>query len=79
MKGALKPGGIVILQGYRPEQLRYKTGGPPNAENMYTEDMLSREFGDLKIVHLASHDDEITEGTGHRGMSALVDMVAQKP
>jgi cyclopropane fatty-acyl-phospholipid synthase-like methyltransferase len=79
IKAALRPKGIVILQGYRPEQLRYKTGGPPNAENMYTEEMLRREFGDLRIHHLAAHDDEIAEGAGHHGMSALVDLVAEKP
>jgi len=30
MKAALRHGGLVILQGYRPEQLRYGTGGPPS-------------------------------------------------
>ncbi|HXQ53460.1 MAG TPA: class I SAM-dependent methyltransferase [Stellaceae bacterium] len=79
MKTALKRGGLVIIQGYRPEQLAYKTGGPPNAENMYTEEMLRREFGDFAILHLRAHDDPIAEGAGHSGMSALIDMVAQKP
>jgi SAM-dependent methyltransferase len=79
MKQALKRGGLVILQGYRPEQVAYKTGGPPTPENMYTEDMLRREFGDMRILHLRAHDDEIAEGAGHHGMSALIDMVAEKP
>jgi hypothetical protein len=30
-------------------------------------------------MHLAAHDDAIHEGTGHDGMSALIDMVARKP
>jgi cyclopropane fatty-acyl-phospholipid synthase-like methyltransferase len=79
MKTALKRGGLVILQGYRPEQLAYKTGGPPIADNMYTEEMLRREFADYTILHLRAHDDPIEEGAGHRGMSALIDMVAQRP
>ena len=78
MKQALRRGGLVILQGYRPEQLAYKTGGPPTAENMYTEEMLRREFGDMRILHLRAHDDAIAEGAGHHGMSALIDMVAEK-
>ncbi len=38
---ALAPGGHLILQGYTPKQVEYKTGGPPNAENMYTEALLA--------------------------------------
>jgi cyclopropane fatty-acyl-phospholipid synthase-like methyltransferase len=28
VRRALKAGGLLLLQGYRPEQLNYKTGGP---------------------------------------------------
>ncbi|UQA62115.1 SAM-dependent methyltransferase [Polyangium aurulentum] len=79
MKAALVPGGLLLLEGYRPEQLRYRTGGPPTAENMYTTDLLRRSFGDLKILELVERDVEIYEGSGHGGMSALIDLVAQKP
>jgi len=78
-KQALRRGGMFILQGYRPEQLQYKTGGPPEAENMYTEAMLRQIFADMRILHLSAHDDVITEGSGHGGMSALIDLVAEKP
>jgi hypothetical protein len=69
----------LILQGYTPRQLEYGTGGPPHAENMYTEAMLREAFGDWDILHLLAHDDVIEEGAGHSGMSALIDMVAKKP
>jgi len=75
----LRPGGLLLLQGYRPEQLAYGTGGPPHAENMYDEAMLRAAFAGLEILHLASHDDVIVEGRGHDGMSALVDLAARKP
>jgi cyclopropane fatty-acyl-phospholipid synthase-like methyltransferase len=79
MRRALKPGGLLILQGYTPRQLEYKTGGPPAAENMYTEPMLRQAFADWKISHLREHDEVFDEGAGHRGMSALIDLVAEKP
>ena len=41
---SLKPGGLLLLEGYREEQLVYGTGGPPNIENLYTEDGLRRAF-----------------------------------
>jgi cyclopropane fatty-acyl-phospholipid synthase-like methyltransferase len=78
MKKCLKPGGLLLLQGYTPRQLEYKTGGPPVAENMYTEPFLRKAFSDMEILHLAEHDAEINEGTGHKGMSALIDLVARK-
>lgn len=78
MKRTLKPGGLLIIEGYRPKQLEYGTGGPPIAENMYTRELLESVFGDMEILHLSEYDAEIEEGAGHKGMSALIDLVAQK-
>lgn len=79
MKAALKPGGVLLLEGYRPEQLDYRTGGPSELANLYTEPMLREAFADLQIEHLVSYDAELDEGAGHRGLSALIDLVARKP
>jgi hypothetical protein len=32
----------------------------------------------MEILHLAEYDAVIEEGTGHKGMSALIDLVARK-
>jgi cyclopropane fatty-acyl-phospholipid synthase-like methyltransferase len=79
MKQALKPGGLLLMEGYRPEQIAYATGGPPHAENMYEEEMLRAAFSGFEILELRAYDAEIQEGLGHRGMSALIDFVARKP
>jgi cyclopropane fatty-acyl-phospholipid synthase-like methyltransferase len=78
IKRCLKPGGLLLLQGYTPRQLEYRTGGPSQAENLYTEAMLRKAFADMDIVQLREHDSVIREGTGHSGMSALIDLVARK-
>ncbi len=75
---ALKPGGFLLLQGYRVEQLKYGSGGPSVAEQLYSEALLRESFAALDILHLASHDDEIEEGAGHKGLSALIDMVGRR-
>lgn len=75
----LKPGGRLLLHGYRPEQLAYGTGGPPIAEHLYTEELLRGAFADLEIERLAAYDIELDEGPGHAGMSALIDLAARKP
>jgi cyclopropane fatty-acyl-phospholipid synthase-like methyltransferase len=78
IKRCLKPGGLLLLQGYTPRQLEYRTGGPSQVENLYTEAMLRKAFADMDIVQLREHDSVIREGAGHSGMSALIDMVARK-
>ena len=78
MMRALAPGGLLVLQGYGPRQIEYKTGGPGVLENLYTAELLRGQFAALDILHLAEHDDEIREGKGHSGMSALVDLVARR-
>jgi len=74
----LKPGGTLILQGYTPKQLEYRTGGPPLASHLYTESLLRSAFGAMQILELREYDAEIAEGTGHKGRSALVGMVARR-
>jgi len=78
IKRCLKPGGLLLLQGYTPRQLEYKTGGPSAVENLYIEALLRKEFGDMEIFQLSEHDEHVSEGAGHSGMSALIDLVARK-
>jgi cyclopropane fatty-acyl-phospholipid synthase-like methyltransferase len=79
IKHVLNPGGLLLLEGYRPEQLAYGTGGPSQIENLYTATLLEQAFGDMEILHLAEYDAAISEGARHQGMSALIDLVAKKP
>ncbi|MCF6315739.1 MAG: class I SAM-dependent methyltransferase [Marinosulfonomonas sp.] len=79
MKRTLKPGGVLMLHGYTPEQIELGTGGPPHAENMYTDDMLAQVFADFEVLELRSYTRHVDEGEGHSGTSALIDLVARKP
>jgi SAM-dependent methyltransferase len=76
---ALAPGGVFILEAYRPKQLEYKTGGPPTAELMMTLQDLKSELPGLELELAQELDREIREGKGHLGMSAVVQLVARKP
>mgnify|MGYP001189135411 CR=1 FL=1 len=79
IRRALKPGGLLILTGYRPEQLAYGTGGPKKIENLYTRALLEEAFGDFVDLVVAEHDTEVDEGHGHVGLSALIDLTGRKP
>ena len=78
IKRTLKPGGLLLLEGYRPKQLEYRTGGPSKIENLYTRELLQQAFGDFSSLDIREYDAEIHEGAGHGGMSALIDVVAVK-
>ena len=78
MMRSLKPGGVLVLQGYTPKQLEYKTGGPPFLDHLYTATMLQEAFASMDILDLVEYEDDMAEGTQHHGRSALVGMVARK-
>jgi len=79
MVEALAPGGVLMIHGYTPEQIAHGTGGPRNPALLYTEDLLREAFGALDIRELDAYEAEISEGAGHSGRSALIDLVAVKP
>lgn len=79
IRKALKPGGLLILTGYRPEQLAYGTGGPRALENLYTRALLEHAFGDFTDLSIVEHDTVVDEGHGHKGLSALIDLHGRKP
>jgi SAM-dependent methyltransferase len=78
IKRALKPGGLLLMEGYRPKQLEYKTGGPPHLDHLYTHELLAQSFADFLSLDIVEHDSVIHEGTHHVGMSALIDLVGKK-
>jgi 2-polyprenyl-3-methyl-5-hydroxy-6-metoxy-1,4-benzoquinol methylase len=75
----LRTGGMLLLEAYTPEQLKYKTGGPPTAEMMMDADSLSRELEGLEFLHLQELAREIREGEYHNGPGAVVQVLAKKP
>jgi len=79
MKQLTRPGGRILLQGYTPKQLDYRTGGPSVLENLYTKEELGEAFADWEIEELVAYEDDIAEGSGHKGRSALIGLIARKP
>ncbi len=79
MARTIRPGGVLLLHGYAPRQVGYGTGGPPQAENMYTLPLLHAAFPGWEVLHEADYEAEVEEGRGHSGRSALIDFVARRP
>jgi ubiquinone/menaquinone biosynthesis C-methylase UbiE len=79
MRRALKPGGLLIIEGYSPKQLQYGTGGPKQIEHLYTRELLEQAFGGFDDMRIVEEEREMREGKGHAGMSAMINLTARKP
>lgn len=78
MLRAVKPGGLVMIHGYTPDQIALGTGGPPNAENMYTTDSFDAVFAGCDVLVCEEYLAEQRSGSAHVGMSALIDFIVRK-
>jgi len=79
MLRTLKPGGWLLLQGYTPRQLEYRTGGPPVRELLVTLDELRRDLDGLSLDIAREVERDVREGGLHVGRGAVVQVLARKP
>lgn len=76
---SLKPGGYVVLECYTPQQLEFKTGGPPVADLMYTKDILEESLGKhLDVIRNEELVRKVVEGKFHTGDGAVVQFIGRK-
>ncbi len=78
LRSALVPDGRLHLLGYAEAQLGLRTGGPKDLERLYSRDLLEREFAGMQTEVLTEYRAELSEGTAHRGPSALIGLVARR-
>jgi SAM-dependent methyltransferase len=75
----LRPGGVLVLEGYTPAQLALRTGGPPVRELLYTAEELREDFAGLELPILRELEREVIEGRLHTGRAAVVQLLGRKP
>lgn len=78
MFAALKPGGRLILEAFTPDQLRYRTGGPPVREMLYDSATLRADFPEAVVDLLDEDLADINEGAYHHGRAAVVRAVLRR-
>lgn len=76
---ALRPGGVLLLEGYTPRQLGRDSGGPPSADLLMEPEQLERELQGLRLEILRECLRPIQEGLCHQGDSAVVQVLGRKP
>lgn len=75
---SLKPGGVLILESYTPDQLKFRTGGPPTTELMMNNAIARRTFADLEFERCEELERDVIEGSGHTGRAAVLQVIARR-
>jgi SAM-dependent methyltransferase len=79
---ALKPGGTVIFEAYAREQAhyqqKYSSGGPKEAQMLFTLEDIQQEFAGIQIEELQKTEIIALEGKYHRGPSCVLQFKGTK-
>ena len=76
---ALRPGGHLLIEAYRPQQLNFSSGGPARKELLIEAAQLQQELDALEPLILQEIERTISEGSAHRGRSAVVQFFGRRP
>ena len=76
---ALRPGGHLLIEAYRPQQLNFSSGGPTRKELLIEAAQLQQELSALEPLILQEIERTIAEGSAHQGRSAVVQFFGRKP
>jgi SAM-dependent methyltransferase len=74
----LRPSGALVIVAYTPAQLAFDTGGPRDPELLPTLAELRAELEGLRFETAIERERQVEEGRAHRGLSAVVEIVARQ-
>ena len=70
LAAALRPGGWLLLEGFHPQQLQHRSGGPKDPSMLFTPELLRDDFAGLLEEQLAWQGElTLNEGPGHQGLA----------
>jgi hypothetical protein len=75
---ALKPGGKLVVEAYRKEQLEHQTGGPKTLDLLYSKELLTTDFNLFQQLSVEEKTRDVHEGKYHFGTAAVVQVVGEK-
>lgn len=74
----LKPGGQLILQGFRKEQFGLNSGGPKDLDMLFSKEELESDFNNLQSLEINEMDEILSEGAFHQGLAHLITLTGVK-
>ncbi len=74
----LKPGGVLILEGFSKKQLGKESGGPRQESMLFSKENLLSDFSNLETISLQEVEVELSEGEFHQGLASVIRYVGKK-
>jgi SAM-dependent methyltransferase len=75
----LRPGGVLLLEGFEVGQLGRDSGGPKNEAMLFDEARLREDFApELAIDRLETTEVVLEEGRFHRGPARVIRLVGRR-
>lgn len=74
----LKPGGIIVLEGFSKEQLQYGTGGPNRIDMLYSTEEINADFIETSEKNCRIEEVILNEGPFHDGKASVLRFTGMK-
>jgi len=74
----LKPGGMLLLEGFSKKQIHRNTGGPKNVEMLFSKKELNDDFSKFSELTITEKDVILDEGPFHQGTASVIQLLGVK-
>ncbi len=74
----LKPNGFIIFEAFSKKQIHNTSGGPSNAEMLFSENEIKIEFSEINFTFLETVEVHLEEGPFHQGKASVVRFIGTK-
>lgn len=71
----LRPGGVLVLEAYTPQQIANGTGGPKTTDLTLSLADARKDLEGLRFVHAVEMERDVVEGSLHTGRSHVVQII----
>lgn len=78
MKKAIKPKGMMMLEVFSEEQLKYRTGGPQDLDMLYDPKEILAWCKGHEVIHFFYGEQERVAGKAHTGLAHVIQLVLRK-
>jgi SAM-dependent methyltransferase len=72
----LKPGGVVILEGFSKNQINNNTGGPRDINMLFSKEEMESDFDLFTKLTITETDIDLNEGQFHQGIASVIRVLA---
>jgi SAM-dependent methyltransferase len=79
LAAGLRPGGLLILEAFHPQQLQHRSGGPKDATMLYAPELLRQDFDGMDEIQAWAGETTLDEGPGHQGQAHVTRWIGRRP